>query len=150
MQLLPEIAMEKAQLPFASFQRKALEVQESKGVLAVAPILTSAGPSIQSPFLEHVGIAALSCCYSQRLQSNEDHSPVQTITSNVFMLLKPHPSAETPMEQGAELLWSQEDHALVTFPPQLRNSLFHPTYGPGFLLPAHRGEVPVGFPIRGC
>ncbi|XP_035757192.1 sestrin-2 [Egretta garzetta] len=45
--------MEKAQLPFASFQRKALEVQESKGVLAVAPILISAGPSIQSPFLEH-------------------------------------------------------------------------------------------------
>lgn len=75
---------------------------------------------------------------------------VQTIASNVFMLLKPHPSAETPMERGAELLLSQEDHALVTFPPQLRNSLFHPTYGPGFLLPAHQVQVLVGFPIGGC
>ena len=79
--------MKKTQLPFAFFQRKSLELQESKGVLAVTPVLTSAGPalrSIHSLLLEHMGIAAPSCCYSQRLQSNEDHSPVQTSTNHCF------------------------------------------------------------------
>lgn len=37
--------MKKTQLPFAFFQRESPELQESKGVLAVTPILTSSGPA---------------------------------------------------------------------------------------------------------
>lgn len=46
--LFHKISMKKTWLPFAFFQRKSLEVRESKGVLAVTAVLTSARPAIRS------------------------------------------------------------------------------------------------------
>lgn len=90
MELLPEISMKKTRLPFAFFQGKVLEVQESKDVLAVTPP-SSPVPDRRSPVFSPrswstVGIAAPSHCYSQRLQSNADRSPVQTSTNPLLLM----------------------------------------------------------------
>ena len=41
--------MKETRLPFACFQRKSLEVQESEGGLAVTLVLPSAGPAVHVP-----------------------------------------------------------------------------------------------------
>lgn len=112
--LFHKISMKKTWLPFAFFRRKSLEVRESKGVLAVTAVLTSARPairSIQSLLLEQGDSGSFPEAPEQggSLTGTNQYKPLFLMR---LRLRKPHPSAcraETPMERGAECLLAQEE-----------------------------------------